>query len=109
MLSDKFLTFFELSRSVGGGIEGAVDIILGSCFCACASYRCSGRGLAIIFRNGDTGGMEVADSGDEEGDESASKGESKVEFVVVGEESVDVVVMEATLSRCERVGCRDEE
>lgn len=48
--------------------------------------------------------MEVADSGDEEGDESVSKGESKVEFVVVGEDSVDVVVMEVTLSRCERVG-----
>lgn len=34
IFSDKFLTFFELSMSVDGGIDGAVDIILAGCFCA---------------------------------------------------------------------------
>lgn len=52
-----------------------------------------------MFRKGDTGGFEFADSGDEEGEESAIRGESKVEFVVVGEDSVEAEVIELTLSR----------
>ena len=57
-----------------------------------------------MFRNGDTGTFDVADSGDEPGEESAINGDSKVEFVVVGEDSVDTEVMELTLSRWCR-GC----
>ena len=45
------------------------------------------------------GGIEFADSGEEEGEESVISGESKVEFVVVGDDSVDAVVMEVTLLR----------
>ena len=48
---------------------------------------------------GDAGRFEVADSGDEEGEGSIIRGESKVEFVVVGEDSVEAEVMEVTLSR----------
>lgn len=52
---------------------------------------------------GDGGKLEVADSGDDEGEASMIKGESKVELVVVGEDSVESEVMEVTLSRW----CRD--
>ena len=48
---------------------------------------------------GDAGGIEFADSGEEEGEQSAINGESKVEFVVVGDDSVDMVVMEVMLLR----------
>jgi len=60
-------------------------------------------GCGIIDLKGDDGTLEVADSGEEEGEASMIKGESKVEFVVVGEESVEAEVMEVTLSRW----CRD--
>lgn len=56
-----------------------------------------------MFRNGDVGGLQDADSGDEEGEGSVIRGESKVEFVVVGEDSVEADVMEVTLLRW----CRD--
>ena len=45
-------------------------------------------------------GIDVGDSGDELGDVSEVIGESKVETVVVGEESADPEVTEETLSRC---------
>lgn len=56
-------------------------------------------GWAIMDLKGDDGRLEVADSGEEEGEASMIKGESKVEFVVVGEDSVEADVMEVTLSR----------
>ena len=40
------------------------------------------------------GGIEVGDSGDELGEGSTIMGESKVELVVVGEESVDSEAIE---------------
>lgn len=49
--------------------------------------------------NGKIGAVELADSGDEEGEASITKGESKVEFVVVGEELVEVEFIEVILSR----------
>jgi hypothetical protein len=52
-----------------------------------------------MLRKGPRGRLEVADSGEEEGELSIIIGESKVEFVVVGEDSDEVVVIELTLSR----------
>ena len=52
-----------------------------------------------MFRKGETGAFEEADSGDDEGEESVMAGESKVEWVFVGEDSVEAEVMEVTLSR----------
>lgn len=43
--------------------------------------------------------MEDGDSGEELGEVSGAEGESKVETVVVGEESVEPEVMDETLSR----------
>lgn len=43
--------------------------------------------------------MEDGDSGEELGEVSGAEGESKVEIVVVGEESEEPEVMEDTLSR----------
>lgn len=48
---------------------------------------------------GDAGIFDVADSGEDDGEGSIIKGESKVELVVVGEDSVETEVMELTLSR----------
>jgi hypothetical protein len=45
-------------------------------------------------------GIDVGDSGDDPGEVSDVMGESKVETVVVGEESADPDVTEETLSRC---------
>jgi hypothetical protein len=56
-------------------------------------------GCAIMDLKGDEGKVEVADSGDDEGEASMIRGESKVELVVVGEDSVEADVMEVTLSR----------
>lgn len=52
-----------------------------------------------MFLKGDIEGMEVADSGEEDGEGSVNRGESKVEFVVVGDDSVEADVIEVTLSR----------
>ena len=52
-----------------------------------------------MLRNGETGAFEEADSGDDEGDESVIKGESKVELVFVGDDSVEADVIELTLLR----------
>ncbi|KAJ9343840.1 hypothetical protein DTO027B6_3665 [Paecilomyces variotii] len=53
-------------------------------------------------------GMDEGDSGDELGDVSVTEGESKVETVVVGDESVDSDVTDETLSRCLKGRkCRD--
>lgn len=55
------------------------------------------RGRAYMsarVRSVGRGGMEVGDSGDELGDGSTMMGESKVELVVVGDESVDSEAME---------------
>jgi hypothetical protein len=51
----------------------------------------------IMALKGDRGRVELGDSGDELGDGSVMDGESKVEFVVVGDESVESEEMEAPL------------
>lgn len=48
---------------------------------------------------GDMGGIEFADSGEDEGEGSVISGESNVELVVVGDDSVEAVVMDVTLPR----------
>lgn len=45
-------------------------------------------------------GIEDGDSGEELGEVSGAEGESKVETVVVGDESEEPEVTEDTLSRC---------
>lgn len=55
-----------------------------------------GGGMNLVYDSG----MDVGDSGEELGDVSAPEGESKVEMVVVGEESVDADVIDEMLSRC---------
>ncbi len=52
-----------------------------------------------MLRKGDIGAFEDADSGEDPGEESVMTGESKVEFVFVGEDSVEAEVIEVTLSR----------
>ena len=52
-----------------------------------------------MFLKGEIEGRDVADSGEEDGEGSDNNGESKVEFVVVGDDSVEAVVIEVTLSR----------
>ena len=53
----------------------------------------------MIFRNGETGTFEDADSGDDVGEESVMMGESKVELVFVGEDSVEAEIIDVMLSR----------
>lgn len=105
IVRERFLTFLEVSTGIVESAEGSGRMTgTGNVFC--------GWPLVWAFdepttkcRNGDGGGSDVADSGEEEGDGSDIKGESKVEFEVVGDESVEAVVMEVTLlrwcSRCE--------
>ncbi len=55
-----------------------------------------GRELIIALKS-DMGNVDVGDSGDELGEGSVTEGESKVDMVVVGEESVESEEMEAAL------------
>ena len=55
-----------------------------------------GRELIIALKS-DIGKVEVGDSGDELGEGSVKEGESNVDIVVVGEESVESEEMEAAL------------
>lgn len=98
MLSERFFMF----RGFLPGDSGPCGR-LGSGF---ETGRCnsSSGGLSCpsIFMdlNGDKGTTEVGDSGDELGEGSVIEDESKVDMVVVGEESVDAELTEVTLSRC---------
>jgi hypothetical protein len=96
MFSDRFLTFLGASES-NTGLDGSS--VGGGMLCGGGFRGCSIDGLIIMFRNGETGAFDEADSGDDPGEESVMTGESKVELVLVGEESVEVEVMEVTLSR----------
>jgi hypothetical protein len=99
MLSDRFLTFFAASGMVIGLVVGPAGISCDGSLC-CGGFRgCSPDCLIIMFRKGETGASEEADSGEDDGDESAMTGESKVEFVFVGEDSVEAEAIEVTLSR----------
>ena len=53
-------------------------------------------GMNLEYDNG----IDKGDSGEELAEVSAAELESKVEIVVVGDESVDPVAIDDTLSRC---------
>lgn len=91
MSSVSFLTFFAPSSCIVGG-------------CNEAGVRCllsvgSIKGC-VCKRNGAEGVIEVADSGDEDAELSETTGESNVELLVVGDDSVDSENNELMLPRC---------
>jgi hypothetical protein len=57
------------------------------------------EGLSMTFRKGEMGAFDDADSGEEDGEESVMAGEPNVEFVLVGDDSVEAEVIELMLSR----------
>lgn len=101
----RFFTFLLASSEINGvaACGSGEDGIL------CSGYRdcCSIEALVWISigRGGDLkdfgGAAELADSGEDEGEPgtSANRGESKVEIVVVGEDSVEFDVIELVLLR----------
>ena len=100
MFSDRFLIFLVVSGIRLGRVEGrSAPSVSGGILCRGALGAVSDGDFIMMVRNGETGAFDKADSGDDEGEESAIKGESKVEFVFVGDDSVEVEVMEVTLSR----------
>jgi hypothetical protein len=95
MARERFFTLRELDASgrVGSGeLEAAVGPFVPS---PCASSASVGD--FIMTWKGDRGSVEFGDSGDELGDGSVMDGESKVDIVVVGDESVESDEMEAAL------------
>jgi len=92
---ERFFTLRELDAS-GRAASRALDAAVGPCL----PSSCAGPDSAedfIMALKGDRGRVELGDSGDELGDGSVMDGESKVEFVVVGDESVESEEMEAAL------------
>lgn len=78
---------------------GTSDDRLAALFCVVESVWLSmlwAGGMNLGYDNG----MEEGDSGEELGEVSAADGESKVEMVVVGEDSVEAEATDETLSRC---------
>lgn len=95
MSSVSFFTFFVVSSG-----------IVGLCVCACCRLGMGslsspkiGNGC-VGKRNEPEGAMDVADSGEEDAEVSETNGESKVELVVVGEDSVEAEKREFRLPRC---------
>ena len=74
---------FELARWCCGNV-------------GCPDHDLSWLECCIVLWNMDKGGLEDADSGEEAGEGSVNTGE---EWVVVGDEAVDVVLMEVILPR----------
>ena len=95
MARERFFTLRELDAS-GRAASGALDATVGPGLPpSCAGPDCVED--FIMALKGDRGRVELGDSGDELGDGSVMDGESKVELVVVGDESVDSEEMEAAL------------
>jgi hypothetical protein len=95
MASERFFTLRELDAS-GRAASGALDAAVGRCL----PLSCGGPNSVedfIMTLKGDRGRAELGDSGDELGDGSVMDGESKVELVVVGDESVESEEIEAPL------------
>jgi hypothetical protein len=95
MARERFFTLRELDAS-GRAASGALGAAVGPCL----PSSCAGPDPVedfIMALKGDRGRVELGDSGDELGDGSVIDGESKVELVVVGDESVDSEEMEAAL------------
>jgi hypothetical protein len=95
MARERFFTLRELDaseRAASGALDAAVR--------RCMPLSCAGSDSVedfIMALKGDRGRVELGDSGDELGDGSVMDGESKVELVVVGDESVESEEMEAPL------------
>lgn len=95
MARERFFTLRELDAS-GRVASGALDAAVRCCL----PLSCAGSDSVedfIMALKGDRGRVELGDSGDELGDGSVMDGESKVELVVVGDESVESEEMEAPL------------
>jgi hypothetical protein len=95
MARERFFTLRELDAS-GRAASGALDAAVRCCL----PLSCAGSDSVedfIMALKGDRGSVELGDSGDELGDGSVMDGESKVELVVVGDESVESEEMEAPL------------
>lgn len=102
-LRDKFFRFLAFREGEDSGrlqdsFSPTVELFCCWCWC-CGGFR-SGSGTGELttrpsgLRSGPSGVIEVGDSGDELGDVSMMIGESKVELLVVGDESVDSEVAE---------------
>ena len=90
--SERFLTFLALlpGDPGRGGPRGDSWAFTDPSRSTCSEATVAG--LFITFLNGDNGAVEVGDSGDELGEGSVlavTEAESKVDMVVVGEESVE--------------------
>jgi hypothetical protein len=92
---DRFFTLRELDASVRAG-SGALPTTGGGCMPSPGASWGSGVDFIPDWK-GDSGSVEFGDSGEELGDGSVMDGESKVETVVVGDESVESDEMEAAL------------
>jgi hypothetical protein len=95
MVRERFFTLRELDAS-GRAASGALDAAVGPCLPSSCAGPDSVEGFIMTLK-GDRGRVELGDSGDELGDGSVMDGESKVELVVVGDESVDSEEIEAAL------------
>ena len=95
MARERFFTLRELDaseRAAFGALDAAVR--------RCMPLSCAGSDSVedfIMALKGDRGRVELGDSGEELGDGSVMDGESKVELVVVGDESVESEETEAPL------------
>jgi hypothetical protein len=98
MLSDRFLTFLGASTFPDSKAPFSVSACKGN-FCWRPLYVCSCEDPTDMPPKGDMGGFEFADSGEDDGEGSVISGESKVELVVVGDDSEEAVVMDVTLPR----------
>jgi len=103
-LSERFFKFLAFRLGDSGRLWlGGSEVFLENESWSCCPPCCSAFiPFAMILKEG-RGAMDDGDSGDEPGEVSVIIGESNVEMVVVGDESVDSEAIEGKLS-CERNG-----
>jgi hypothetical protein len=95
MARERFFTLRELDASVRAGFGAMLMVARGCVQSLCASWD---SGVDFIpGLKGDRGSVEFGDSGEELGDGSVTDGESKVDIVVVSDESVESDETEAAL------------
>ena len=93
MARERFFTLREPDAS-GRARSWACTVAMGRCVPSVRATSDSGEAFIMVLK-GDRGSVEFGDSGEELGDGSVMDGESKVETVVVGDESVESEEMEA--------------
>jgi hypothetical protein len=100
ILSERFLRF----RSRLGGESGSPWIGTSEARLGAFSWAAGNDWRSVLRAGGLTLGYESGtdngDSGEELGEVSGAEGESNMEAAVVGDDSVDPVVIDETLSRC---------